>query len=67
MGVNTRTCQATGVWSGSSPTCQGMYVVSTPYMHAHTVQGKYLVLSICYTGAAEQVNSLGGGGGGGGR
>ena len=24
VGVNTRTCQATGVWSGSSPTCQGM-------------------------------------------
>ena len=41
------------------------YVASTPYMHAHTVQGKYLVLSICYTGAAEQVNSLGGGGKGG--
>ena len=23
MGNNTRSCQATGVWSGSGPTCQG--------------------------------------------
>ena len=24
-GVSTHTCQATGVWSGSEPTCQCMY------------------------------------------
>ena len=24
VGDNTRTCQATGNWSGSAPTCQGM-------------------------------------------
>ena len=24
VGDNTRTCQATGVWSGSAPTCQCM-------------------------------------------
>ena len=24
MGDRTRTCQATGEWSGSTPTCQGM-------------------------------------------
>ena len=24
VGDNTRTCQATGVWSGSAPTCEGM-------------------------------------------
>ena len=24
VGVSTRTCQATGSWSGSAPTCQGM-------------------------------------------
>ena len=24
IGANTRTCQATGEWSGSAPTCQGM-------------------------------------------
>ena len=24
VGGGTRTCQATGVWSGSAPTCQGM-------------------------------------------
>ena len=26
VGGSTRTCQATGVWSGSAPTCQGMLV-----------------------------------------
>ena len=26
VGDSTRTCQATGVWSGSAPTCQGVYV-----------------------------------------
>ena len=24
VGSSTRTCQATGVWSGSAPTCQGV-------------------------------------------
>ena len=24
VGDNTRTCQATGVWSGNTPTCQGV-------------------------------------------
>ena len=24
VGSTTRTCQATGMWSGSAPTCQGM-------------------------------------------
>ena len=27
VGDSTRTCQATGNWSGSEPTCQGMYIV----------------------------------------
>ena len=27
VGVSTRTCQATGVWSGSVPTCQGMLLL----------------------------------------
>ena len=27
VGNSTRTCQATGVWSGSEPTCQGMLLV----------------------------------------
>ena len=26
VGDSTRTCQATGEWSGSAPTCQGVYV-----------------------------------------
>ena len=25
VGDSTRTCQATGNWSGSEPTCQGVY------------------------------------------
>ena len=28
VGDSTRTCQATGNWSGSAPTCQGMYVIN---------------------------------------
>ena len=27
VGDRARTCQATGNWSGSAPTCQGMYIV----------------------------------------
>ena len=27
VGDSTRTCQATGVWSGSAPTCQGMLLM----------------------------------------
>ena len=26
VGDNTRTCQATGVWSGSTPSCQGTFL-----------------------------------------
>ena len=26
VGENTRTCQATGNWSGSASTCQGVYI-----------------------------------------
>ena len=28
VGDSTRTCQATGEWSGSAPTCEGIYVLS---------------------------------------
>ena len=28
VGDSTRTCQATGVWSGSAPTCQGVLLKS---------------------------------------
>ena len=27
VGDSTRTCQSTGVWSGSTPTCQGVFVI----------------------------------------
>ena len=32
VGGTTRTCQATGVWVGSAPTCQSRLTV---YVHAH--------------------------------
>ena len=28
VGDSSHTCQATGVWSGSAPTCQSMYVTN---------------------------------------
>ena len=28
VGDNTRTCQATGEWSGSAPTCQSMFYLA---------------------------------------
>ena len=30
VGDSTRTCQATGNWSGSAPTCQGMLLTYLP-------------------------------------
>ena len=37
VGDNTRTCGATGVWSGCAPTCQGMLLLEMEY---------YLTMSI---------------------
>ena len=34
VGDNTRTCQATRMWTGSVPTCQGGLLVH--HMHAYT-------------------------------
>ena len=31
MGDSTRTCQATGIWSGSDPTCQGLLLLELEY------------------------------------
>ena len=28
VGDSTHTCQATGIWSGSAPTCEGVYVIN---------------------------------------
>ena len=47
VGNSTRTCQATGVWSGSEPTCQGMLLE------------KYMMLSLqeSYTLNTQDANS----------
>ena len=38
MGDNTRTCQATGNWSGSAPICQRMLLLSNmPIKYVHNV------------------------------
>ena len=31
VGDNTRTCEATGNWSGSAPTCERMFFISASY------------------------------------
>ena len=36
MGDNTRTCKATGNWSGSEPTCERMLLFSIIIHLAHT-------------------------------
>ena len=36
MGSTQRTCQVTGMWSGSTPTCQGMLLLELEYLvHAY--------------------------------
>ena len=37
VGGSARTCQSTGVWSGSEPTCQGSLVVKLLTSHAATI------------------------------
>ena len=44
VGDNTHTCQATGEWSGSVPTCEGMLLL--PHSIQMHSRGKRLVLSI---------------------
>ena len=43
MGDNTRTCQATGKWSGSEPTCQSM--LQTGYLNRVCVGQAYTINS----------------------
>ena len=38
MGDSTRICQATGVWSGSAPTCQGMLLLPNMCVFAYVVE-----------------------------
>jgi len=42
VGDNTRTCEATGNWSGSAPTCQSMllYIIPLAHMNAWESMGK---------------------------
>lgn len=35
VGINTRSCQSDGQWSGSAPTCQGVYVYFTCSIQPH--------------------------------
>ena len=46
VGDNTRTCQATGTWSGSAPTCQCMYVFITLYACTYTGGTSYLYIEL---------------------
>ena len=54
VGDSTRTCQATGVWSGSAPTCQGMnlweifVVENLSQLHKATIL-KYFLQRIFFT------------------
>ena len=38
MGDNTRTCQATGVWSGSEPTCERMLLLKVEYCGSNLIR-----------------------------
>ena len=35
VGDGTHTCQATGLWTGSAPTCQGMFLLVSHIIHMH--------------------------------
>ena len=49
VGDSTRTCQATGNWSGSKPTCQGILLKSngTICVCAYTQETKWCVFRPC--------------------
>ena len=47
VGVSTRTCQATGVWSGSEPTCQCMYVDISACALKVSVTSCHILVVVC--------------------
>ena len=44
VGDSTRTCQATGQWSGSAPTCQGLLLKADLILYIHAYKQ---VTTIC--------------------
>ena len=46
VGDRTRTCQVTGVWSGSTPTCQSMLLLELEYL-VHAYPDNALLKNIC--------------------
>ena len=55
VGDSNRICHATGVWSGSAPTCQGMLLLTLNYISSDTASQstetydnvlRYLLLSL---------------------
>ena len=67
VGDSTRTCQATGVWSGSAPTCQGMFysAVSTimeicevNYMYKIMFFQQLWTVAVCLTQPMAKLISL---------
>ena len=45
VGDNIHTCQATGEWSGSAPTCEGMLLHSVT-CHTHSLQMRFAELIV---------------------
>ena len=51
VGDNTRTCQATGVWSGNEPTCQCMFLFKLSILYVQEVN--YMCMHIPFSTAVN--------------